>query len=100
MNNSCTNFLTQTSTGNVSGKYGFIDIITKIYPLEPMLDTSPPVSRAQKRQVALAGPMRLTTEGSKGAWPGDNSNQCAQGYNCPVSNVISCINATRGLIQL
>ena len=51
---------------------------------EPMLDTMPSITRVQKRQVALAGAMRLSVEGSKGAWPGDNSNQCAQGYNCPV----------------
>lgn len=49
-----------------------------------MMDTMPSITRVQKRQVALPGPMRLNVEGSAGAWPGDNSNQCAQGYNCPV----------------
>jgi hypothetical protein len=31
----------------------------------------------------LSGYLRIGIEGSLGAWPGDNSNQCAQGYNCP-----------------
>jgi hypothetical protein len=54
-----------------------------------MLDTMPSITRVQKRQQALPGPLRLTIEGSLGAWPGDNSNQCTQGYGCPVSPVIS-----------
>ncbi|KAG8693157.1 hypothetical protein FRC08_009293 [Ceratobasidium sp. 394] len=43
----------------------------------------PAVNRVAAKKQALAGPMRITIEGSLGAWPGDNSNQCAQGYNCP-----------------
>ncbi|KAG8859448.1 hypothetical protein FRB91_007848 [Serendipita sp. 411] len=58
------------------------------YWQQPMLDTMPSITRVQKRQVALPGPMRLTIEDSKGAWPGDNSNQCAQGYNCPPPTVM------------
>ncbi|KAG8752462.1 hypothetical protein FRC14_007006 [Serendipita sp. 396] len=58
------------------------------YWQQPMLDSMPAVTRVQKRQVALPGPMRLTIEDSKGAWPGDNSNQCAQGYNCPPPTVM------------
>ena len=54
------------------------------YWQQPMLNSMPSITRVQKRQTALPGPMRITVEDSKGAWPGDNSNQCAQGYNCPV----------------
>lgn len=52
-----------------------------------MMDTMPSITRVQKRQTALPGPMRLNVEGSAGAWPGDNSNQCSQGYNCPPPSV-------------
>jgi len=27
--------------------------------------------------------MRIVPEGTKGAWPGDNVNNCKNGYNCP-----------------
>ncbi|KAG8707770.1 hypothetical protein FRC08_000303 [Ceratobasidium sp. 394] len=47
----------------------------------------PAVNRVASKKQALAGPMRITIEGSLGAWPGDNSNQCAQGYNCPPPSV-------------
>lgn len=53
---------------------------------EPMADTMPSVTRMQKRQQALPGPMRLTIEGSPGVWPGDNPNQCAVIYSCFVSD--------------
>src|ERR1700761_3956228 len=49
-----------------------------------MMDTMPSITRVQKRQQALPGPLRFTVEGGIGAWPGDNPNQCSQGYNCPV----------------
>lgn len=32
---------------------------------------------------ALLSPMRVTIQGSKGANPGDNVNNCPDGYNCP-----------------
>ncbi|KAJ9091801.1 hypothetical protein QFC21_007104 [Naganishia friedmannii] len=32
---------------------------------------------------ALLSPMRITIQGSKGANPGDNVNNCPDGYNCP-----------------
>ncbi|KAG9079371.1 hypothetical protein FS749_008573, partial [Ceratobasidium sp. UAMH 11750] len=53
------------------------------YWQQPMTNTMPAVNRVAAKKQALAGPMRITIEGSLGAWPGDNSNQCAQGYNCP-----------------
>ncbi|KAF8601248.1 hypothetical protein BDV93DRAFT_538575 [Ceratobasidium sp. AG-I] len=53
------------------------------YWQQPMTNTMPAVNRVSAKKQALAGPMRITIEGSLGAWPGDNSNQCAQGYNCP-----------------
>jgi hypothetical protein len=42
----------------------------------------PMISRVQARKQALPGPMRISPEGTPGAWPGDNPNQCANGYNC------------------
>ncbi|KAG8788167.1 hypothetical protein FRC12_014862 [Ceratobasidium sp. 428] len=53
------------------------------YWQQPMTNTMPAVNRVASKKQALAGPMRISIEGSLGAWPGDNSNQCAQGYNCP-----------------
>ncbi|KAF5375395.1 hypothetical protein D9615_007918 [Tricholomella constricta] len=53
------------------------------YWQQPMTNTMPAVNRVQARKQALAGVMRIVPEGTLGAWPGDNSNQCAQGYNCP-----------------
>ncbi|QRW07035.1 glycoside hydrolase family 115 protein [Ceratobasidium sp. AG-Ba] len=53
------------------------------YWQQPMTNTMPAVNRVAAKKQALAGPMRITVEGSNGAWPGDNSNQCSQGYNCP-----------------
>lgn len=32
---------------------------------------------------ALLEAGRITIQGSSGAWPGDSTGQCAQGYNCP-----------------
>jgi hypothetical protein len=53
------------------------------YWQQPMANTMPMITKVQSRKQALAGAMRLTIEGNPGAWPGDNPNQCAQGYNCP-----------------
>ncbi|KAG8897350.1 hypothetical protein FRC01_011368, partial [Tulasnella sp. 417] len=50
---------------------------------QPTANTMPPVNRMQSRKEALAGPMRITIEESRGAWPGDNPYQCDQGSNCP-----------------
>ncbi|KAL5525075.1 hypothetical protein ACEPAF_8944 [Sanghuangporus sanghuang] len=54
------------------------------YWQQPMANTMPPVSKIQAKKEALAGPMRIAPEGTRGAWPGDNVNQCAEGYNCPL----------------
>ena len=43
----------------------------------------PPITKVQSKKQALAGPMRISPEGTLGTWPGDNPNQCAQGYSCP-----------------
>ncbi|PSR81818.1 hypothetical protein PHLCEN_2v6249 [Hermanssonia centrifuga] len=53
------------------------------YWQQPQANTMPPVSRVQPKKQALAGVMRITPEGTLGTWPGDNPNQCAQGYSCP-----------------
>ncbi|CAL1698338.1 unnamed protein product [Somion occarium] len=53
------------------------------YWQQPMANTMPPITRVQPKKQALAGPMRIALEGTAGAWPGDNPNQCADGYNCP-----------------
>ncbi|KAF7967844.1 hypothetical protein HWV62_32922, partial [Athelia sp. TMB] len=57
------------------------------YWQQPMANTLPPISRVQPKKQALPGPMRISPEGTLGAWPGDNPNQCAQGYNCPEPTV-------------
>jgi len=43
----------------------------------------PMISRVASKKQALPGPMRISPEGTLGTWPGDNPNQCAQGYSCP-----------------
>lgn len=53
-----------------------------IMPVQPMQDTLPPLRAVRKQAPALAGTMRITVEGSLGAWPGDNRNNCKDGYNC------------------
>ncbi|KXN92532.1 hypothetical protein AN958_05387 [Leucoagaricus sp. SymC.cos] len=57
------------------------------YWQQPMTDSMPAVNRVQSRKQALAGVMRVVPEGTRGAWPGDNPFQCAQGYNCPPPSV-------------
>ena len=49
---------------------------------QSLLFSMPPVTRVQAKKQVLAGPMRIIPEGTAGAWPGDNQNQCSQGYNC------------------
>jgi hypothetical protein len=58
------------------------------YWQQPMTNTMPMVTKVQSRKQALAGPMRFAIEGLSGAWPGDNPNQCAQGYNCPAPTLM------------
>ncbi|KAI0758924.1 hypothetical protein C8Q74DRAFT_1300824 [Fomes fomentarius] len=53
------------------------------YWQQPMANTMPLVTKVQSKKQALAGAMRIIPEGSAGAWPGDNPNNCAQGYGCP-----------------
>ncbi|KAG8962878.1 hypothetical protein FRC03_003665, partial [Tulasnella sp. 419] len=53
------------------------------YWQQPMANTMPAINRVHSRKQALAGPMRITIEGNRGAWPGDNPYQCDRGYNCP-----------------
>ncbi|KZW01132.1 hypothetical protein EXIGLDRAFT_761138 [Exidia glandulosa HHB12029] len=52
------------------------------YWQQPMQDTLPPLRFVRTRAPALAGTMRITVEGSLGGWPGDNRNNCKDGYNC------------------
>ncbi|KAG6853735.1 hypothetical protein C0991_001869 [Blastosporella zonata] len=47
----------------------------------------PHVTRLPPKKQVLAGIMRIVPEGTNGAWPGDNPNQCALGYNCPPPTV-------------
>lgn len=42
----------------------------------------PAVTKVQAQKQALPGPMRIVPEGTLGAWPGDNMNDCAQMYSC------------------
>ncbi|KAH7927567.1 glycoside hydrolase family 115 protein [Leucogyrophana mollusca] len=53
------------------------------YWQQPMQDTMPFVTWVQSRKENIAGDMRIVPEQSLGAWPGDNMNDCAQGYSCP-----------------
>ncbi|KAJ8507506.1 hypothetical protein ONZ45_g10131 [Pleurotus djamor] len=53
------------------------------YWQQPMTNTMPPITRVQPKKQALAGVMRIVPEGTLGAWPGDNPNQCSAGFNCP-----------------
>ncbi|EGO20146.1 glycoside hydrolase family 115 protein [Serpula lacrymans var. lacrymans S7.9] len=53
------------------------------YWQQPMQDTMPYVTYVQPRKQSLTGVMRIVPEQSLGAWPGDNMNDCAQGYSCP-----------------
>ncbi|KAF8889120.1 hypothetical protein BD779DRAFT_1662212 [Infundibulicybe gibba] len=57
------------------------------YWQQPMADTMPMITRVQAKKQALAGVMRIAPEGTLGAWPGDNPNQCAQGYSCPPPSI-------------
>ncbi|PPQ95886.1 hypothetical protein CVT25_000388 [Psilocybe cyanescens] len=57
------------------------------YWQQPMTNSMPLISRVQSKKNALAGVMRIVPEGTLGAWPGDNPNQCALGYNCPPPSV-------------
>ncbi|KAI0077007.1 hypothetical protein K474DRAFT_1707684 [Panus rudis PR-1116 ss-1] len=52
------------------------------YWQQPMANSMPPITRVQPKKQALAGPMRITPEGTLGVWPGDNQFQCSDGYNC------------------
>ncbi|KAF9221732.1 glycoside hydrolase family 115 protein [Gyrodon lividus] len=53
------------------------------YWQQPMQNTMPFVTYVQSRKHNIAGGMRIVPEKSLGAWPGDNMNNCAQGYSCP-----------------
>jgi len=57
------------------------------YWQQPMRDTLPGTSTVQRdywpRMQDGRGPMRITIPNLRGAWPGDNVNNCALGYNCP-----------------
>ncbi|KAL0952642.1 hypothetical protein HGRIS_006887 [Hohenbuehelia grisea] len=57
------------------------------YWQQPMANTMPAINRLPPKKQALPGVMRIVPEGTKAAWPGDNVNQCAQGYNCPPPSV-------------
>ncbi|KZS95513.1 hypothetical protein SISNIDRAFT_438997 [Sistotremastrum niveocremeum HHB9708] len=58
------------------------------YWQQPMTNSMPLISRVQTKKQALPGPMRIAVEGSQGAWPGDNQNDCSQGYNCPNPTIV------------
>ncbi|KAK0200680.1 glycoside hydrolase family 115 protein [Desarmillaria ectypa] len=58
------------------------------YWQQPMMNSMPAITRVPPKKQALAGVMRIAPEGTLGAWPGDNPNQCAQGYNCPPPTVV------------
>ncbi|KAH7905930.1 hypothetical protein BJ138DRAFT_1183402 [Hygrophoropsis aurantiaca] len=51
--------------------------------LDGKWDQMPFITWVQQRKTSIAGIMRIVPESSFGAWPGDNMNDCAQGYSCP-----------------
>ncbi|KAG9028880.1 hypothetical protein FRB95_005930 [Tulasnella sp. JGI-2019a] len=59
------------------------------YWQQPMGNVLMGVNRVQKNKVPLPGPMRIAIESSAGAWPGDNGNNCAQGYGCPPPTLLT-----------
>jgi len=63
--------------------------INYAYWQQPMQNTMPPVTKVPSRKQALPGPMRIAMEGSQGAWPGDDQNNCAQGYSCPAPTMLT-----------
>lgn len=67
-----------------------------------MQDTLPPLARVFTIAPALAGTMRITIENSRGAWPGDNVNNCANGYGCgdPVLPAISPFGPTSRFVDV
>ncbi|KAI0742887.1 hypothetical protein C8Q80DRAFT_1191287 [Daedaleopsis nitida] len=70
----------------LDGKWNHIMDQTHVmyyYWQQPMANTMPFVTKVQPKKQALAGAMRIIPEGSSGAWPGDNVNNCALGYGCP-----------------
>ncbi|KAJ2928398.1 hypothetical protein H1R20_g8706, partial [Candolleomyces eurysporus] len=70
----------------LNGKWNHIMDQTHIgydYWQQPMQNSMPAVTRIQARKQALPGVMRVVPEGTCGAWPGDNRNNCDLGYNCP-----------------
>ncbi|CEL62944.1 hypothetical protein RSOLAG1IB_10598 [Rhizoctonia solani AG-1 IB] len=67
---------------------------------QPMTNATPAVNRFAAKKQALVGPMRVTIEGSLRAWPGDNCNQCEQGYNCPPPSLSPLDSSTPSKSQL
>ncbi|KAF5366813.1 hypothetical protein D9758_006550 [Tetrapyrgos nigripes] len=54
-----------------------------VYWQQPMTNSLTGLARVQSRKTALPGIMRMTPEGSSGAWPGDNPNDCPAHFSCP-----------------
>ncbi|KAM5530657.1 hypothetical protein V8D89_015678 [Ganoderma adspersum] len=52
------------------------------YRRQPQNNVMPAVQLVQSKKQSLAGPMRITIEGSMGAWPGDDKYNCASGLGC------------------
>jgi hypothetical protein len=71
----------------LDGKWNHIMDQTHIgylYWQQPMTNALSPLSFVQNKKQALAGYLRYTTEGTLGAWPGDNVNQgCPETWRCP-----------------
>ncbi|KAF6749792.1 hypothetical protein DFP72DRAFT_1073016 [Ephemerocybe angulata] len=70
----------------LNGKWNHIMDQTHVsydYWQQPMQNSMPPITKVQARKQALPGVMRIAPEYTLGAWPGDNRNNCKDGYNCP-----------------
>ncbi|EPQ26207.1 uncharacterized protein PFL1_06142 [Pseudozyma flocculosa PF-1] len=62
--------------------------INYAYWQQPMRNSLPPLSfmhidTEEFPDTSAQSNLRVTIDGSAGAWPGDNEHNCAIGYNCP-----------------
>ncbi|KAK7447069.1 hypothetical protein VKT23_014281 [Stygiomarasmius scandens] len=70
----------------LDGKWDHIMDQTHIgyyYWQQPMTNALTGLARVQSRKQVLAGVMRIAPEGTLGAWPGDDMNNCPALFNCP-----------------
>ncbi|THV03531.1 hypothetical protein K435DRAFT_747803 [Dendrothele bispora CBS 962.96] len=78
--------LEQAYHSMLDGKWDHIMDQTHIgyyYWQQPMTNALTGLARVQSRKQVLAGVMRIAPEGTLGAWPGDDMNNCPAQFSCP-----------------